>query len=85
MTDATYVITVRGVAGPWVRAALDDMAVSTAGDTKAGGDPDRRRAGCTGRSCGRGQRDGGLARRLPVPGRARDLRLRHLTLEAVPG
>ena len=30
MTDATYVITVRGVADPWLRAALDDMAVSTA-------------------------------------------------------
>jgi len=33
MTDGTYVITVRGVAGPWVRAALDDVAVSAAGDT----------------------------------------------------
>jgi len=33
MTDGTYVITVRGVAGPWVRAALDDVAVSPAGDT----------------------------------------------------
>ena len=85
MTDATYVITVRGVADPWVRAALDDMAVSTAGDTKAGGDPDRGRAGCRGRSCGRGHRGGGLARRLPVPGGARDLRILYLTLEAVPG
>jgi hypothetical protein len=33
MTDGTYVITVRGVAGPWVRAALDDVVLSTAGDT----------------------------------------------------
>ena len=33
MTEGTYVITVRGVAGPWVRAALDDVALSTAGDT----------------------------------------------------
>jgi hypothetical protein len=33
MTDGTYVITVRGVAGPWVRAALDDVQVSVAGDT----------------------------------------------------
>jgi hypothetical protein len=33
MTDGTYVITVRGVAGPWVRAAFDDVALSTAGDT----------------------------------------------------
>jgi hypothetical protein len=33
VTDGTYVITVRGVAGPWVRAAFDDVAVSAAGDT----------------------------------------------------
>jgi hypothetical protein len=33
MTDGTYVITVRGVAGPWVRAAFDDVAMSAAGDT----------------------------------------------------
>jgi hypothetical protein len=33
MTDGTYMITIRGVAGPWVRAAFDDMAVSAAGDT----------------------------------------------------
>ena len=33
MTDSTYVITVRGVAGPAVRAVFDDVAVSTAGDT----------------------------------------------------
>ena len=33
MTDGTYVITVRGVAGPWVRAAFDDVAMSSAGDT----------------------------------------------------
>ena len=33
MTDGTYVITVRGAAGPWVRAASCDVAVSAAGDT----------------------------------------------------
>ena len=33
VTDGTYVITVRGVAGPWVRAAFDDTAVSVMGDT----------------------------------------------------
>ena len=33
MTDGAYVITVRGVAGPWVRAAFDDVAMSAAGDT----------------------------------------------------
>ena len=33
MTEGTYVITVRGVAGPWVRAAFDDVAMSSAGDT----------------------------------------------------
>jgi hypothetical protein len=31
--DATYVITVRGVAGPSVRAAFDDVEVSAVGDT----------------------------------------------------
>jgi hypothetical protein len=33
MTDDTYVITVRGVAGPSVRAAFDDVDVSAVGDT----------------------------------------------------
>jgi hypothetical protein len=33
MTDGTYAITVRGVAGPSVRAALDDVQVSVVGDT----------------------------------------------------
>jgi hypothetical protein len=33
MTDGTYVITVRGVAGPWVRAAFDDVELSVVGDT----------------------------------------------------
>ena len=33
MTDSAYVITVRGVAGPAVRAVFDDVAVSAAGDT----------------------------------------------------
>ena len=33
MTDDTYVITVRGVAGPRVRAALGDVAVTAVGDT----------------------------------------------------
>jgi hypothetical protein len=33
VTNGTYVITVRGVAGPWVRAAFDDVAMSSAGDT----------------------------------------------------
>ena len=33
VTGDTYVITVRGVAGPWVRAAFDDVAMSSAGDT----------------------------------------------------
>jgi hypothetical protein len=33
MTEGTYVIIVRGVAGPSVRAAFDDVAVSAAGDT----------------------------------------------------
>ena len=35
VTDGTYVITVRGVTGPAVRAAFDDVAVSVAGDTTA--------------------------------------------------
>ena len=33
MTDGTYVITVRGVAGPWVRAFFDDTEMSMMGDT----------------------------------------------------
>ncbi len=33
MSDGTYVITVRGVAGPWVRAFFDDTEVSVVGDT----------------------------------------------------
>jgi len=33
MTEGTYVITVRGVAGPWVRGVFDDTEVSVAGDT----------------------------------------------------
>ena len=33
MTDGTYVITVRGIAGPRERVALDDVAVSAVGDT----------------------------------------------------
>lgn len=33
MTEGTYVIIVRGVAGPAVRAVFDDVAVSAAGDT----------------------------------------------------
>jgi len=33
VTEGIYVITVRGVAGPWVRAAFDDVAMNSAGDT----------------------------------------------------
>ena len=33
VTEGTYVITVRGVAGPAVRAVFDDVAVSMVGDT----------------------------------------------------
>ena len=33
MIDGTYVITVRGVAGRFVRAAFDDVEVTAAGDT----------------------------------------------------
>ena len=33
MTDGTYVITVRGVAGPWVGTAFGDVALSATGDT----------------------------------------------------
>jgi hypothetical protein len=33
VTGGTYVITVRGVAGPWVRAAFNDVELSAAGDT----------------------------------------------------
>jgi hypothetical protein len=57
MTDGTYVITVRGVAGPWVRAALDDVAVSAVGDTTV-----LRRAG-TGQAALHGQ-----LRRIQDPG-----------------
>jgi hypothetical protein len=33
VTDGTYVITVRGAAGPRVRAAFDDVEASVVGDT----------------------------------------------------
>ncbi len=33
VTDGTYVITFRGAAGSWVRAAFDDTEVSVVGDT----------------------------------------------------
>ena len=33
VTDGTYAITVRGVAGPAVRAAFHDVEISVAGDT----------------------------------------------------
>jgi hypothetical protein len=33
VTEGTYVITVRGVAGPWVRGVFDDTEVSVVGDT----------------------------------------------------
>lgn len=33
MTEGTYVITVRGVAGCRVRAAFDDVSLSAVGDT----------------------------------------------------
>jgi hypothetical protein len=33
VTDGTYVITVRGIAGPWVRGVFDDTEVSVVGDT----------------------------------------------------
>jgi hypothetical protein len=33
VTNGTWVITVRGAAGPWVRAAFDDVAVSVVDDT----------------------------------------------------
>ena len=33
LTDGTYVITVRGIAGPSVRAAFDDVTLSAVGDT----------------------------------------------------
>jgi hypothetical protein len=33
VTGGAYVITVRGAAGPWVRAAFDDVQVSVVGDT----------------------------------------------------
>ena len=33
MADSAYVITVRGVAGPWVRGVFDDTEISVVGDT----------------------------------------------------
>jgi hypothetical protein len=33
VTDGTYVITFRGIAGPWVQAAFDDVELSVVGDT----------------------------------------------------
>ena len=33
VTDGTYLVTVRGTAGPWVRAFFDDAEVSVVGDT----------------------------------------------------
>jgi hypothetical protein len=33
VADGAYVITVRGVAGRWVRAAFDDVELSVVGDT----------------------------------------------------
>jgi hypothetical protein len=33
VTDGTYAITVRGVAGPWVRTAFHDVEITVAGDT----------------------------------------------------
>jgi hypothetical protein len=33
VTDGTYVITLRGIAGPWVRGVFDDTEVSVVGDT----------------------------------------------------
>jgi hypothetical protein len=33
VTDGAYVLTVRGVAGPWVRGVFDDTEVSVTGDT----------------------------------------------------
>jgi hypothetical protein len=33
VADGTYVITVRGVAGPWVRGVFDDTEMSVVGDT----------------------------------------------------
>jgi len=33
VTDDTYLITVRGSAGPWVRGVFDDTEVSVVGDT----------------------------------------------------
>jgi len=33
VTDGTYVVTVRGAAGPAVRAVFDDVQVSVVGDT----------------------------------------------------
>jgi hypothetical protein len=33
LADGAYVITVRGVAGPWVRGVFDDTEISVVGDT----------------------------------------------------
>jgi hypothetical protein len=33
VADGAYVITIRGVAGPWVRGVFDDTEVSVVGDT----------------------------------------------------
>jgi len=33
VADGAYVITIRGVAGPWVRRVFDDTEVSAVGDT----------------------------------------------------
>jgi hypothetical protein len=33
VADGAYVVTVRGIAGPWVRGVFDDTEVSVVGDT----------------------------------------------------
>jgi len=33
VADGAYVITIRGVAGPWVRRVFDDTEMSVVGDT----------------------------------------------------
>jgi hypothetical protein len=33
VTNGTYVITIRGIAGPWVRTAFDDVELSVVGET----------------------------------------------------
>ena len=47
MTEVTYVIAVRGVAGPSVRAVLRDVAVSAADDTTLLRRPEPARRPCT--------------------------------------